>query len=397
MLFSKKIRGHMLPVVVTALGLAGFTLSTQEVSAQKVEIQIGASSGAAKRSLVANGYDQIEIYHQGFKSIKARACKDGKRFDVKLGGRGNLKSARQIGKCRSVLSGKAIERRLSKLGLERFSLDQQNAHYVAVGCLKGERVRLVLNQFGEVERRRGFGQCERIFEPSDIRPLLNKAGYNRVIFQDRQLPWYAAHACKNGQRVELLLTRFGEIKRQRKIGQCAQPLNPARIEAHLKKRGYNGIYVFDRKLPGYRAEACQNNRRFEVVLNQFGELKGRNPLGPCAVSLSKKDVTKHLNKEGFKRINIVKTGKAASYKFNVDACLNGRQHKLSLSQYGDVLNDIDRGLCRSHPVSDIKKRLEKRGVRGVSFFADGCYRGTKFRFQFDEYGDRINRKKIGKC
>jgi len=68
-----------------------------------------------------------------------------------------------------------------------------------------------------------------------------------------------------------------------------------------------------------------------------------------------------------------------------------------VTRFGELNKAKDLGACRSHSVLAIKKRLYNRGVRGASFYSEGCFRGTKFRFHFDEYGDRIKREKVGSC
>lgn len=387
--------GKWMAAAVFGVGV-GLALSAP-VEAQ-LRVQIGGSTALAKQTLVNNGYDQIDVYHQGFKTFRARACKNGVHYDVKLNRRGVLKGHNRIGKCQSILSLNKVEKRLQKQGYTRLSIDEQNGYYVAVGCdARGTRVRLAVNQFGQIERQRKFGQCEPIFDPSDIRPILRRAGYDRIIFRDRQLPWYVAHACRNNQRLELLLTRRGEVKRERRLGRCASPLHPSKIEAHLGKNGYKNVYVFDREGPTYGAEACQSRQLYDLKLNQFGEVKQRTALGRCAPPvLSEEDTRSKLQQAGYKRIELAALGGQRG-GFNAKACLDGRTRAFYVTPFGELNKAKDVGACRSHSVLDVKKRLYSRGVRGANFYSEGCFSGTKFRFHFDEYGDRIKREKVGSC
>ena len=374
----------------------GLTYSTPALA--QLKIQINGSTAQAKRALINNGYDQIDVYHQGVATFRARACKGGVHYDVKISRGGALKGQNNIGRCQSVLSRNAVEKRLLKQGYTRLSIDEQNGYYVAVGCdARQTRVRLAVNQFGQIERQRKFGQCEPIFDPSDIRPILRRAGYDRIIFRDRQLPWYVVHACRNNQRLELLLTRRGEVRRERGLGRCASPLKPSQIEAHLANNGYNNVYVFDRQLPGYGAEACQNRQLYDVKLNKFGEIKQRTSLGRCAPpALSEKDARRTLVQAGYRRIQLSALGSQQG-GFKAEACLNGRNQRFVMSAYGELQKAKDVGVCQSHSVLTIKKRLHQRGVRNAKFFSEGCWRGNKYRFHFDEFGDRIKRETIGKC
>lgn len=205
------------------------------------------------------------------------------------------------------------------------------------------------------------------------------------------------HACRNNQRLELLLTRRGEVRRERGLGRCASPLNPAQLEAHLANNGYKNIYVFDRQLPGYGAEACQNRQLYDLKINKFGEVKSRTALGRCAPpALSEQDTRSRLQQAGYKRIELAALGGQRG-GFNAKACLDGRTQGFYVTPFGELNNAKDLGACRSHSVLDVKKRLYSRGVRGANFYSEGCFRGTKFRFHFDEYGDRIKREKVGSC
>ncbi len=384
--------------IATALLGAGVSFASSLSAMAQIQVQIGGSTGQIKRVLINNGYDQIDVYHQGLKSVRARACKDGVHYDVKLNRRGTLKGQKKIGRCKTVLSERAVEKRLQKQGYTRLSIDRQNGYFVAVGCdARGTRVRLAVNNFGKIERQRKFGQCEAIFDPSDIRPILRRAGYDRIIFRDRQLPWYVAHACRNNQRLELLLTRRGEVRRERGLGRCASPLKPSQLEAHLAKNGYKNVYVFDRQLPSYGAEACQNRQLYDLKLNQFGEIKQRTSLGRCAPPvLSEKDAHQTLVQAGYRRIQLSALGSQQG-GFKAEACLDGRNQRFVMSAHGDVQKARDIGVCQSHSVLAIKKRLHSRGVRNAKFYSEGCWRGNKYRFHFDEFGDRIKRETIGKC
>jgi len=53
-----------------------------------------------------------------------------------------------------------------------------------------------------------------------IRNKLRHRGFYKIRFTDRYLPVYKARACKNGKRIKMRINRWGEVTRRRQIGWC---------------------------------------------------------------------------------------------------------------------------------------------------------------------------------
>ncbi len=122
--------------------------------------------------------------------------------------------------------------------------------------------------------------------PKGIRRTLRARGYYRIVFTDRTLPVYRVRACKNGKKFRLRLNRWGDIRRRVRIGWCdggprIDGLTFPEIRRKLRNRGYHRIVFTDRRLPGYRARACKNGKRFVLWLNRWGRIMDRDRRGWC--------------------------------------------------------------------------------------------------------------------
>ncbi len=104
--------------------------------------------------------------------------------------------------------------------------DRQLPVYQANACKNGKRFHLRINRWGDIIRRKRIGWCDRVVRPGPglslpaIRQSLRDRGYRRIVFTDRQLPVYQANACRNGKRFHLRLNRWGRILDRYRIGWC---------------------------------------------------------------------------------------------------------------------------------------------------------------------------------
>jgi len=117
--------------------------------------------------------------------------------------------------------------------------------YKVRACRNGKKFSLRLNRWGDVRRRSRIGRCDggyggpRIagLSFSEIRYKLNDRGYHRIRFTDRHLPGYGARACKKGRRFALRLNRWGKIVDRDRRGWCG----------YGNRRGHRGpSVVYDR-------------------------------------------------------------------------------------------------------------------------------------------------------
>ncbi len=376
----------------SVLAVAVMVLAT--TSKAQFTIQFGASDAAIKRSLIAKGFTEPKILKRSFKKIRVQACKDGKRYTLRLNPAGRIRNSQEIGNCRKVVSMEQAAAMLERRGFRRVEIERQAEGYVAVVCQDGERFRLQINRFGDVSNRQYVGFCRQGLAPKDIAALLRKQGYNRIKFTDDKLPRYVAEACRANSRVELLLSYRGRIRNEQRIGTCAPPIDPDDLPQILAKRGFNRVEVIDDKLPRYIVEACRGTDRFELALNRFGEITDRFELDRCPPPITREQLANALLKQGYTRTSI-QTADDGGY--DVRSCTEGRRSRIFISKFGVVLDRRDLSPCKAPSLDAITDRLGKRGLSKVEYFVEGCRRGRRIRIQLNDFGEPIGRERIGPC
>lgn len=359
-----------------------------------IKIPFGISSGDITRTLLKNGYSQIQVHDRGFKTGKAYACKDGIRYDVKVDVKGRIKGTVKIGNCRNQVSEKQVRRNLEANGYTRIVIDEQNSNYVVVGCKGTQRTRIIISQQGELVQRRNIGKCQDVLAPSDVRQVLRDKGYDRIQFTDRQLPRYVAEACLNNRKLELLINRFGEVKQERRIGRCNPPIDGRNLVKVMRDKGYDRVSIINAKPPRYQVEACVENTRFEITLNRFGSITQRNRIGDCNPAVTPEQIAQLLRKEGFTRLNIKQRQNG---NFRISSCFQGYEKQIKLNRYGELLEEVDGKKCLSRSVSQISDAMRERGFRKAKFFVEACRNGNRLKIELNRNGDLIGRERIGSC
>jgi len=161
--------------------------------------------------------------------------------------------------------------------------------YVVRACKRGRRMELRINGNGRIRDRQRIGRCDSVREamrPPQVRRVLETRGFSRIIFIDHQLPVYVVEACRYDSKYELRLNRFARVKRKTDIGPCRvrkvrYNYSPSRVRDILQRRGYEDIKFFDRELPRYGVTACKRGQKFRMYLNRFAEIRQRRRTGFC--------------------------------------------------------------------------------------------------------------------
>lgn len=357
-------------------------------------INIGMSRGDVARILVSKGYSQIKVHDTGFKTGKAYACKDGVKYNIKVDYKGRIKAVSEIGSCRNTVTEAQVRKNLEANGFERVVIDEQNNNYVVIGCRQNQRMRLIVSLQGEFLQRKQIGKCLDVLEPNDVRQVLRDKGYNRVRFTDRQLPRYVAEACLNNRKMELVLNRFGQVRSERRLGRCERPLEPGNLIKHVQDKGYNTVTVIKAKPPRYEVEACSKNVLYTVSLDRFGKITKRERLGDCNPLIDKEQITNLLKQEGFTRINIKQGFDGV---FTVNSCFQGYIKGIRLSRYGELLEETDGKQCKSRTISQIDDVMKNRGFKNSVFYVETCSKGRKLKITLDNLGDVVARERLGNC
>lgn len=359
-----------------------------------LKINIGMSKGDVVRILSSKGYSQIKVYDTGFKTGKAYACRNGLKYNIKVDKKGRIKGEAKIGSCRNQVNQEQVRRNLQANGFSRIVIDEQNSNYIALACKGRQRIRLIISQQGELLKRRSIGNCRNSLAPNDVRQVLRDKGYNRIEFIDRQLPRYVAEACFEGRKLELLINQFGEVEKQRRLGRCNPPINANNLVNVMREKGYDRVSIISQNPPRYQLEACAENVRFNVTLNQYGKITERSRVGECNTNVDQKQIVQLLRQEGFTRINIKQRQNG---NFRVSACLDGYEKRIKLNRYGELLEEVDGQQCASRSVREVSDNLNGRGFKKAAFYAEACRNGNKIKITLNQYGDDIGRERIGRC
>ncbi len=198
----------------------------------------------------------------------------------------------------------------------------------------------------------------------------------------------------NNRKLELLINRFGEVKQERKIGRCNSPIDGRNLAKVMREKGYDRVSIINAKPPRYQVEACSKNVRFDITLNQYGKITERNRIGECNPAVTPEQIAQLLRKEGFTRINIKQRQNG---NFKISTCHQGYEKQIKLNRYGELLEEIDGNKCVSRSVSQISDAMRERGFRKAKFFVEACRHGNKLRIELNRNGDLVGRERIGSC
>jgi hypothetical protein len=261
----------------------------------------------ARRILQSQGYDRIvlEDQQQGWVAI---ACSRGNRVRVNVSQFGDLSGERILGPCEPDRDPNDLIAELERLGFDRIEFaSRQPPRYVALACLGAERYEIVFNKQGELVERRPIGQCEAPVGPYDLPAYLAKKGYDRAKVIDSRPPRYRVEACKGPDRVELVVGRYGRIVDEVRIGRCPPQVDRDQLALILRQQGYANISLTDNGEQGFAAIACMKDRRFELVISRYGEVLRERDLGRCS-SLTVRELLGNLANEGWTGAGIYAEG-----------------------------------------------------------------------------------------
>jgi len=367
----------------------------------QLKLPFGMSARKVRRILGRDGYNEIVITYIGIIDAKADACRKGVRYRVKVRANGSYEYRNEIGKCQDQIKAADVRGIIRKEGFRRIDIrDDGKVPYIASGCRQGERYSISVSEFGDVKIGRSLGSCRtRGISADALRASLRKDGYDRIKFVETKRRRFIVEACRNGRRLRLDIAndRDGTINDRQRIGRCATAIRARDLDDVLIKAGYDRIDIVDDKLPRYKAEACRGNDRMRVALNRWGERVNERRIGNCRPPATVASLTEDLrnNARRFKGIS-VRIGRR--YPFVADVCDNGQRRALYFSKFGQIEGKKDTGRCDSPRLEAVLGKLRDRGFRDLEIYIEGCRRsGRRIRVKIDEYGNRIDRERIGRC
>lgn len=365
-----------------------------QISPDGFQFQLGVSDSMILSVLSRNGYSDIRITKRKLTKARAEACKNGLRFDVEIGFDGRIRKAKQIGSCRPVINADTARRILRDNGYRKIQLSPDGAGFIAAACRNNRRFRVLMNQFGDIGGEKVLGRCGGSLTQYDVAAILRTQGYSRIRAKRARRGNFSVEACRQDDHVKLLVGNDGFILRERRVGRCDPAIHPATIPAVLARYGFTRIDVIDRQLPRYVAHACRDTQRLEISMNRFGEIVDEKSIGRCDPPLNAAALEDKLRGIGYDTVRIVRDNASG---FVAEVCEEGVRYQLELTRYGETLSEKRVGECHSRRVRKILRQLEKQGIRDATLYVDGCRKRKRVRIELDQYGSVVRRTVIGKC
>ena len=360
-------------------------------------IELGNSSGNVRELLESQGYSEIQITKSSFTSVRAQACFQGSRYLVKVKTIGaRISRLAKIGECQPIFSPTDIVNQLAANGYSRISLDIVEGDTFEVrACRGGDRMKLRANRYGKIVEQVRLGRCREILDAAEVKQRLREDNYDRIKLVKESSRQYKFEACRGRKLVSLQIRKDGTVRRQSAIGNCAPPIELWQLKSIVEKRGYNRVIIVDRKLPGYGVEACRGRKLMQLKVDRYGEIRKTNRIGECEPAFNKKTLDAHLRDRGANRIVVTAQG---SDGFITQSCYRKQKFRTEFDLYGTVQDRRRIGECAPPPrLTEVVKQFEKQDVFNPNLLVEGCRSGRLYRYRINTFGEIISSKRLGKC
>jgi hypothetical protein len=350
----------------TTLALVLFCLVGVLVAPSQAQLQIDlGSDDQVFRILRNSGYTDAKVTKRSLTIIRTEACKGGKKYQIKVSILGRITSVSEIGTCRSRVQEAAFSERELRQLLEQnryTSIETRKARrgFRAIACRNGRRFDLAFNRRGKIVDRKDLGYCQRRRLSNDqIITSLENAGYRRVDIVQSNPTNYLVEACRNDRRYQLRLDNSAEIQTRRTIGECGRRFSAERIADLLKERGYSKIEITRRNSTPYRATACRNNDKYAVTIGRRGRILDEQRTGSCRQRFDARTLSSLMQRRGYDRIKIVRTNRAP---YIAEGCVGDALQEIQVGQFGKVLREYRIGKC-ARPVTrkQLQDNIQKTG------------------------------------
>ncbi|MEM9732008.1 MAG: hypothetical protein AAF903_00820 [Pseudomonadota bacterium] len=381
---------------------------------------IGNTDEVVANVLARNGYTDARVTRRGLTIIRTEACREGKKYQVKVSILGRITSTQEIGQCavvqqvqqnRPAFNARRAIRRLENRGFTDVTATNVPNGVVARGCNNGRYVEFNFDPAGQPTSRRQTGQCDNgravtqqqqpqqpaprqqaVLSENELRQALRRQGYTRIQITDAELPGLTAEACSNNERLRLTMNRRGNVRRERVIGECRKPVNVADIPAKLQQAGYDRIRLLRDNRAPYLAEACKGRDLMELTINRFGETRKEERVGRCAVAVTKQQVIDKLKTGNYTNISVEKNDRGWAGTF----CKGTQKFVRQVDPYNELISDRVVGQCKVFTVLEVLQTLEQRGATKTSIAVTGCFQNNEYRWSFDRLGNRTGRERTSR-
>lgn len=200
--------------------------------------------------------------------------------------------------------------------------------------------------------------------------LLRNQGYSQIEFIDREGSTLSVKACSENSAYRVTLNRGGQVLERDRTGQCAdaprETVSEDVIIDSLYGRGYLRVNIVDRTPPTLLANACRGDRKFQVRLDDEGDILDVKETGRCNLDtgdLEIAQIERILGLQGYSNIRMTQTDDAP---YVATACNGIRQFELRVGEAAEVEQRKATGFCDMSKVEYLPPRpIEQARLEGT--------------------------------
>jgi len=282
-------------------------------------LAVGLSREQIADLLKSEGFQRIVVTDDRLPKYVAEACRNTSRVRVTLNRRGRIRSERRIGDCGRQFNKDNLTTMLERNGYDRVKIvDNRRPPYVARACKGEDRMEVEIGRYGRVLRQQRIRSCRTQIDPQNVATILEKEGFDRVRVVRGNNPPYLVEACRGDELNELTIGRFGRIQRTDRVGTCARPITEVALQEKLSTQGFLNLSL-TRQRYGWRAEVCRNEAKLEIRIDAYGDIIRERNVGQC-LSKSVLDILKNLEGRGADRTSLQVIGcfRNSKYRWSFD-------------------------------------------------------------------------------
>ncbi len=186
-----------------------------------------------------------------------------------------------------------------------------------------------------------------------LRELLRVQGYSQIDFLDLKGNVITANACSGNSAYRVSINRTGRVLERDQTGACnptatGDPVSPDVIIDALYGQGFLRINVLDRTPPTFLVDACRGGRKYQVRLDDDGDIIDTKDNGACNLAegdgLEPKQIERILGLQGYGTIRMPAAA-TDDDTYIVTACAGIRQFELTVTEAAEVVARKATGFC----------------------------------------------------
>ena len=186
-----------------------------------------------------------------------------------------------------------------------------------------------------------------------LRELLRVQGYSQIDFLDLKGAVITANACSANSAYRVSINRTGRVLERSQTGACnptatGDPVSPDVIIDALYGQGFLRINILDRTPPTFLVDACRGGRKYQVRLDDDGDIIDSKDNGACNLAegdgLEPAQIERILGLQGYGNIRMPAAA-TDDDAYIVVACAGIRQFELTVTEAAEVAARKATGFC----------------------------------------------------